>query len=152
MKKRMSKQDWFEVVERSITDNGLSRYSGYSSKELEREFNRISGTLYKIFDETELKFRGKHRTTDIYAETYRLMMGFDTSTRPYFNDDLEFKSPVEFEKLYVLERLERMAGKYEEVQDILTDYVDGKISLDELNKRIKEFKETNEAYIGQRYR
>ena len=151
MKNKMTKDDWIKVIQRKITDNGLNRYSGYSAKELEKEFNRISKILYSIFNSSDLKFRGKYRTTDIYAEAQRLMLDVETSTRPFFTDDLTFKSPVEFEKLYVLERLDRMAHKYSEIKELLQMYSDGNISLDELNKRIAKFKETNEEYMKQKY-
>lgn len=153
MKKGMTKADWLtRAVEDITAGTGLTRYEDVTPKEIAKEFNRIASALYREFNETEIKFRGKYRQTDIYAETYRLMMNIPTSTQEMFTQDLKLKSGLDFEKLYVNERLMNMGRKYEEVSKLINQYNDGEISLQQLNDKIADFKKTNEQYLKESYR
>ena len=80
------------------------------------------------------------------------MMNIPTSTQEMFTQDLKLKSGLDFEKLYVNERLMNMGRKYEEVAEFIKQYNDGKISLQQLNNKITDFKNTNEQYLKESYR
>ena len=153
MTKGMTKADWLNRAIEDITaGNGLTRYEDVAPKEVAKEFNRIAKILYREFNDTEIKFRGKFRQTDIYAETYRLMMNIPTSTQEMFTNNLQLKGNIDFEKTYVNERLNNMGRKYGEVADYIKEYNENKISLQQLNDKIADFKKTNEQYLKESYR
>lgn len=86
-----------------------------------------------------LRYKGKLEVRNLEKYTYEIMVG----QRPALP-----ATPHKFKEEYVWRSLESMAIKYDEVLQLLLDYSDGKITLKGLNKRIKQFKDTNLAYLS----
>lgn len=85
------------------------------------------------------RYAGKVEVQALEKYTYEIMVGL----RPQIP-----KTPHLFKIEYVWNMLETFAIANPEVGDILLDYIDGKITLKTLNKKIKEFKETNVRYLN----
>lgn len=160
MKKRMLKKDWLEKLHYDLhTDIAAgSPYQDADQKTVDKLFKKVTSQLYSQFKSTDIKFRGKNRQTDIYAEAYRLIIGINTSTQSFFDEDFNLKEEItsgviaNFEQRYTVNRLKNMANAYDEVKILLNDYLSGNMTLDELTDEIEDFKKTNSKYLSQEYK
>lgn len=160
MKKKMLKHDWLEKLHYDLhTDIAAGNpYENASQKTVDKLFNKVTSQLHGAFKGTDIKFRGKDRQTDIYAEAYRLIIGLNTSTQNLFDKDFNIKESVleskvvNFEQRYVYKRLKNMANAYDEVRTLLVDYLMGNMTLNELTDEIEDFKKTNSKYLAQDYK
>ena len=69
------------------------------------------------------------------------------SNRLYIRKTGETLNSDTFAKAYTVNRLSNFASKYSEVNYDLQRYIEGEISLEELNRNIEEFKRTNAEYL-----
>lgn len=150
----MTKEDWRKKLHYDLhTDIASgSKLEGASEKEINKAYKKVTSQLYHAFKGTEIKFRGKKRQTDIYAEAYRIIIGIETTTQSFFNENFDLEITSDFEKNYVNKRLENFADSYEEVKAILGRYNKGEITLDQLKNDVEQFKKTNAKYLSQEYK
>ena len=126
----------------------------YSTTAPMREYDRITRTLYKQFSGTDIKVKGTNRITNVYAEAYRLMTNKPTSTRAWFGKDLQLLEnidKIDVQKTYIANRFRGMAETYEEVDNILEDYLEDEIDYYEFIEEIEDFRETNKEYLKNDY-
>lgn len=84
-------------------------------------------------------YAGRLKVKGIEKMTYEMLIG----ERPNLPEHIK-----DFRDNYIYIQLEDLAVKYNEVSEYLIDYLDRKITLKQLNKRIRDFKKTNFEYLS----
>lgn len=125
----------------------------YTTNAPMREYDRITRDLYKQFEGTDIKVKGVNRATNIYAEAYRLMTNKPTSTRGWFDENLQLNEDIDedTQKEYIKERFKSMSKKYEDIAMSLNDYLEDKIDYKTFLEEVEDFRRTNDEYLTTKY-
>lgn len=129
---------WQEKAIKSLMEKGYDSFT--ASKLYERAYKRLTPSLMS-------------QGFDRYFEAYMSLVSdknfirFDIkNNRLYYLDTGNDVSKSTFEKKYTIDRLKNFSEKYFDVRMMIEEYEEGKITLDELNKFIKDFKKNNSDY------
>lgn len=130
--------NWRELAIKSLMNN-----YGYDPLTASKIYNRAVKRITTMTDEWNAEFQAY--ASLVYDNNF---IKFDIkSNRLYFRKTNEDVTTERFQKAETLNRLSNMASKYLEVNNILQDYLNGDISLQELNNKIEFFRRTNAEYL-----
>lgn len=130
--------NWRELAIKSLMNN-----YGYDVLTASKIYNRAVKRITTMTDEWNAEFQAY--ASLVYDNNF---IKFDIkSNRLYFRKTNEDVTTERFQKAETLNRLSNMASKYLEVNNILQDYLNGDISLQELNNKIEFFRRTNAEYL-----
>ena len=129
---------WQERTIKSLMNKGYDAYT--SSKLYDRAYKRLTKSVMS---------KGFDRAFETYAALTQEnnFITFDIkNNRLYYRDTGEDVSSKDFEKSYTRSRLSNFAKKYDMIEEYLEQYENGDMSLNELNRKIEDFKRKNQEY------
>lgn len=129
---------WQEKTIANLMRRGYDSYT--ASKIYDRAYTRVGSIISKGFNREFETFMSIASDTNF--------VNFDIKgNRLYYTDTGEDVKSETFERRYTTDRLREFAKKHIDVQRKLDEYILGKITLQELNDYVAEFKKTNQEYL-----
>ena len=129
---------WQERTIKALVNKGYDEFT--ASRLYARAYERLKPSVLSS---------GFNREFEAYMSLVsdKNFIRFDIKkNRLYFVDTGDEVSTYSFEKRYTTERLKAFSNKYFEVRMMIEEYEEGKITLQELNNFIKNFKKNNSDY------
>lgn len=129
---------WQEKTIKHLVNRGYDEFT--ASKIYLRAYKRLAPSKLST---------GYNRNFEAYASIVfeNNFIKFDIkNNRLFYVDTGKDVSTTTFERNYTINRLEKFGKKYFDVRMMINEYEEGKISLNELNNFIKDFKKNNREY------
>lgn len=127
----MQEKDWYNYFrEKSIEENKL--FEGNENRDVGKEFDALFKRVKQTYGKLNLNLRLE-----------RLTYNFITGKK----ERIIAKNRKLFEKEYTIQRLQRMANKYNDVASVLALYKMDYITLDELEDYLNDFKNNDKGYL-----
>lgn len=136
-----------EVQARRTFDNAY-RKALRQAKASGDNINVAREVYYSMFARGTQRFDIKLKASDTVGDGISTSSTVSSTIKRRSTQTIDgVKYQLSIEQRFVSQRLEKLADTYDEVADIVKEYKKGNISLNELSKKVKTFKEENKEYL-----